>query len=118
MKTNVKYEVIARIAGPGLALGAVFALMLSGSSVGRAQARVTSPAVPAAASAQVASSAQDEQPVSPAKREPGGTHEGVKVHGHWMIEVKEPNGKLISHTEFENSLYTLAYPNTNSKRVP
>ena len=29
-----------------------------------------------------------------------------------MIEVKEPSGKLISHTEFENSLYTPAYPNT------
>jgi hypothetical protein len=105
MKTNGTYEVIARTAGPGLVLAAVFALVISGSSVGRAQARATSPAVPAAGSAQAAPSAQAEQPVSPGKRQPGGTHESIKVHGHWMIEVKSPDGKVVSHTEFENSLY-------------
>ena len=26
------------------------------------------------------------------------------LHGHWVIEVKNPDGKLASHTEFENSL--------------
>jgi hypothetical protein len=35
----------------------------------------------------------------------GGMHEGVKVHGHWVIEVRSPKGKLLSHTEFENSLF-------------
>ena len=109
MKTNGTHEVIARIAGPGLVLGAVFALVLSGSSVVRAQSSATSPAVPAATPAKAAPAAR---PASPAKRQPGGTHESIKVHGHWMIEVKEPSGKLISHTEFENSLYTPAYPNT------
>lgn len=34
-----------------------------------------------------------------------GMHEGIKVHGHWVIEVRKPDGKLISHTEFENSLF-------------
>lgn len=33
-----------------------------------------------------------------------GMHEGIKVHGHWSIEVRNPKGKLLSHTEFENSL--------------
>lgn len=33
-----------------------------------------------------------------------GLNTGIKVHGHWVIEVKEPDGKLVSHTEFENSL--------------
>jgi hypothetical protein len=106
MKTIGKYEVIARIAGPGLVLAAVFALVLSGSSVGRAQANATSPVVPAAAPAKAAPAALAGQPVPPAKSRPGGTHEGVKVHGHWMIEVRSPDGKLISHTEFENSLQT------------
>jgi len=35
---------------------------------------------------------------------PRGQHEGIKVHGHWTIEVKNPGGKLVSRTEFENSL--------------
>jgi hypothetical protein len=34
----------------------------------------------------------------------GGMHEGIKVHGHWMIEVRNPAGRLLSHAEFENSL--------------
>jgi hypothetical protein len=30
--------------------------------------------------------------------------EGVKVHGHWVINVKNPDGKIVEHREFENSL--------------
>lgn len=33
--------------------------------------------------------------------DPGG---GIKVHGHWMIEVREPDGRLVSRHEFENAL--------------
>src|SRR5579863_9178362 len=33
-----------------------------------------------------------------------GGHEGIQVHGHWTIEVKNPDGIVASHTEFENSL--------------
>jgi hypothetical protein len=33
-----------------------------------------------------------------------GPHEGIKVHGHWTIEVRNPDGKLVTHREFENSL--------------
>ena len=108
MKTNGQHEVTARIARTDLVLAAVFALMFAGSSVGRAQSRATPPAVPAATPAKTAPAA----PCVAGKRQPGGTHESINVHGHWMIEVKEPSGKLISHTEFENSLYTPAYPNT------
>jgi hypothetical protein len=32
------------------------------------------------------------------------TGEGVKVHGHWTIDVKNPDGTLVSHHEFENAL--------------
>ena len=31
-------------------------------------------------------------------------HEGIKVHGHWTIEVRNTDGKLATHTEFENAL--------------
>jgi hypothetical protein len=34
----------------------------------------------------------------------GARHEGVTVHGHWTIDVKNPDGKLVTHTEFENAL--------------
>lgn len=34
----------------------------------------------------------------------GGQHEGIKVHGHWTIEVRNPDGKLVTHREFENAL--------------
>jgi hypothetical protein len=30
--------------------------------------------------------------------------EGIKVHGHWTIDVKNPDGSLASHHEFENAL--------------
>jgi hypothetical protein len=44
------------------------------------------------------SPAPEEQ--SESKGQPG----DVKIHGHWVIEVKNPDGTLVSHTEFENSL--------------
>lgn len=34
----------------------------------------------------------------------GGPIEGIKVHGHWEIEVRNPDGSLATRTEFENAL--------------
>jgi len=34
----------------------------------------------------------------------GGTKEGITVHGSWKIEVFNPDGTLISVSEFENAL--------------
>lgn len=45
---------------------------------------------------------------TPSKRTPAsqgsGQKEGIKVHGHWTIDVRNPNGKLVTHHEFENAL--------------
>lgn len=30
--------------------------------------------------------------------------EGIKVHGHWTIEIRNPDGALVSRDEFENAL--------------
>lgn len=30
---------------------------------------------------------------------------GVTVHGHWTIDVRNPDGTLVSHTEFDNALH-------------
>jgi len=35
---------------------------------------------------------------------PGGPAEGVAVHGHWTIEVRNPDGSLVVHREFDNTL--------------
>ena len=36
----------------------------------------------------------------------GGKNEGIKVHGHWVLEIKNPDGSLASRHEFENALTT------------
>ena len=32
-----------------------------------------------------------------------GSQEGVKVHGHWSIDICNPDGTLVKHREFENA---------------
>ena len=105
MKSNGKHKVNAQIAGPGLVLVALLVLVFSSPAIGRAQAGPASPAIPAAIPAKAAPIGRNAQLAAPGQRQPGGNHESIKVHGHWMIEVRSPNGKLISHTEFENSLF-------------
>jgi len=39
-----------------------------------------------------------------AARPGGGISQSIKVHGHWVIEVRNPDGSLVRHVEFENSL--------------
>jgi hypothetical protein len=50
-----------------------------------------------------ASSCQADLEVNEAKPS-GGSREDVKVHGHWTIDVRNPDGSLASHRDFENSL--------------
>lgn len=105
MKTNGQHEVTARIAKTDLVLAAVFALMFAGSSVGRAQSRATPPAVPAATPAKTAPAAPA-QIANSAEKPAGGMHQGINVHGHWVIEVKNPDGTVTARREFENSVQT------------
>lgn len=48
--------------------------------------------------------AQAEAVTGAAPERSGGLGEGIKVHGHWTIEVQNPDGTLASHTEFENAV--------------
>jgi hypothetical protein len=34
----------------------------------------------------------------------GSVHQGMKVHGHWVINISNPDGTVVQHHEFENSL--------------
>ena len=36
--------------------------------------------------------------------------DGIKVHGHWVIEVKQPDGALAQRREFENGLVLGGHP--------
>lgn len=64
----------------------------------------TKAAVSAAAPEMATPTAQPRQSAATVKRQSGGNHEGIMVHGHWTIDVRNPDGKLGSHTEFENAL--------------
>jgi hypothetical protein len=57
---------------------------------------------PATAHALPKPAAEDEEPTKPAKA----AGEGIKVHGHWKLDVRNPDGKLVKTYEFENSLVT------------
>ena len=68
----------------GLA-AAVASLLMLGAAL-RAQA----PAIP---------------PAAPQAKSSGGMSEGIKVHGRWTIDVRNPDGSLASHTDFNNALH-------------
>lgn len=76
----------------GMGLALVIILLLAGCA---APAKL-SPAPVAAPSHETVS--------SPASAPGGAPQEGIKVHGHWMIEVKNPDGTLVERREFENAL--------------
>jgi hypothetical protein len=47
----------------------------------------------------------------PASQPPAGSAaEGISIHGHWTVDVRNTDGSLASHHEFENALH----PNGNS----
>jgi hypothetical protein len=91
-------------------MGACAVLFMLGSAQAAFAQQTASPK--SVASAAVATSAaaravprpavEEEVTAKPAKA--GG--EGIKIHGHWKIVVKNPDGTVASTTEFENALVT------------
>jgi hypothetical protein len=100
MKTNGKHEVVTRIARQSLAFAALLAMVLSIAAISGAQEGATSSAASVAKTAAAPAKASTSPAAKPAK----GQHEGITVHGHWVIEVRNPDGKLVTHREFENAL--------------
>jgi hypothetical protein len=47
---------------------------------------------------------ESESSMAQEKSSRDGSHEGIKVHGHWTIEVRNLDGSVATHREFENSL--------------
>lgn len=81
----------------------------SAQKAGAEQANEKQSAVPARTAAQSKQAQGEESESAVAEEKPSGdaSHQGIKVHGHWTIEVRNPDGAMVRHVEFENSL-TLA----------
>ena len=99
MNSTQKSGAMEKIARRGTVVASVLALALAmaGASLAQAQSKANA-SKPAAAAATTTAPA--------AKSAPKGQFEGIKVHGHWTIEVRNPDGTVASHREFENSLNT------------
>jgi hypothetical protein len=52
----------------------------------------------------------EEESTQPSK--PGA--EGIKIHGHWVLQMKNPDGTLGERREFNNSLITTNTPGSSS----
>ncbi len=75
-------------------LFALLAVLAFSSPLLRAQAKdAKAPAKPAPAATNGSQAANS-----------GGVAEGIKVHGHWIIEVRNPDGTLVTRREFDNRL--------------
>lgn len=38
-----------------------------------------------------------------------GNQQGIKVHGHWIIDVRNPDGTLVEHRDIQNSMVDTGY---------
>lgn len=61
------------------------------------------PTTPIASSKQTQGE-ESESAVGEEKPSNDASHQGIKVHGHWTIEVRNSDGTLVTHREFENSI--------------
>jgi hypothetical protein len=59
---------------------------------------------PAVAHDPAAPASPDSSKGALAEQGQSGTHQGVSLHGHWVIDVRNPDGTLAQHRDFENSL--------------
>jgi hypothetical protein len=72
-----------------------------------AQQTAEKPSSAASAAKMEAEEGKAEAAGKPSKEEKSsgdGKHEGIKVHGHWTIDVRNPDGTVATHREFENAL--------------
>jgi len=92
-------NMISRIQG----IVAIAALVAGGAGMSRAQST-------AAPEQKQKPAAEKKTEAVPEEAKEKGGGEGIKVHGHWTIEVKDPDGKVATHREFENSLQPPAGP--------
>jgi hypothetical protein len=76
----------------------------SATSTTQPSAQKQSPSAATAVLTEKSQTAVQEHAVSAQKSLAKGSREGIKVHGHWAIEVRNPDGSVVTHREFENAL--------------
>jgi hypothetical protein len=81
-------------------IGTAIASAQTPSSAGHSTAVVPS-ARPQAAATPARHGEEEESEAKPNDA----SHQGIKIHGHWKIDIKNPDGSLSSTHELENSLY-------------
>jgi hypothetical protein len=110
MKTNGKQRVLGKAARRSSQIAALLAMVLSFGAISRAQSSATTrsaqdakpPAAPAVATRAIVT--ENAPASSVAKPAAKGAQEGIKVHGHWIIEVRNPDGSITARQEFDNAL--------------
>ena len=101
MKTNDTHESVSRIAGRGLVLAGLLAVALALTASSFAQSNAS--AAPKVADAKAAQPSAN-SPSAEARKTPRGTGEGIQIHGWWTIEIRNRDGSVAKHVEFENAL--------------
>jgi hypothetical protein len=104
MKTNDRHESASRIAGRGLVLVSLLAAALALAASSFAQTNAA--AAPKPADAKAAQPSANSLTAKAAKVRKG-TGEGIQVHGWWTIEVRNRDGSVAKHVEFENALISI-----------
>jgi hypothetical protein len=103
MKPAIRQSVFAQFQATfarryfSFALCAVTAMALGTAGMCQTQPQIHQPK-----SAPAATSAAQRSTV--AESADKGLNTGIKVHGHWVIEVRNPDGKVTARREFENSI--------------
>jgi hypothetical protein len=94
-----KFTVALRLS---LQIAAVITLAMGAAAIARAQSASSQNAVHSAknAAATLPSSGATAKATAPANA----ANTGIKVHGHWIIEVRNPDGSLVTHREFDNEI--------------
>lgn len=88
-----------------LALPAITGLVLLCPCASWARSQGTAKSAPAARSALASKAAPQAKQVAATKPPAKGLNTGITVHGWWKIDVRNPDGKLVAHREFENGLF-------------
>ena len=104
MNPCVLQRMIARIVRSSVPVTAVMVLVLGATGVNRAQTNGAKASAHQEAAPAISTVQAKEVAAQPGEPRAKGVDTGIKVHGHWVINVFSPNGQLVSHTEFENSL--------------
>jgi hypothetical protein len=82
------------------------AAAVQGSNVSAAAPATAAPSAKTGLAAQAASKpAEEQEAAAPGKP----ASEGIKVHGHWVLQVKNADGTPGERREFDNSLVTSGY---------